>query len=102
MKMFCISDCKDAKVGLRLSGVEGVVLNQKEEIENFLEEITQNKDIAIILVTEKIFSLCEEKINKIKSVKKTPVFVKIPSKNKSINNKNTLAKYIDEAIGIKI
>lgn len=102
MKMFCISDCNDTKVGLRLSGIEGIVLNKKEEIENFLEKITQNKDIAIILITEKIFSLCKEKINKIKSVKKTPVFVKIPSKNENKNEENTLAKYIDEAIGIKI
>lgn len=102
MKMFCISDSKDTKIGLRLSGVEGVVLKEKKEVENFLEQITKDKEIAIILITEKIFNLCEEKINKIKSIKKTPVFVKIPGKDGGLNNKNTLAKYIDESIGIKI
>ena len=56
MKMFLISDNVDTQTGMRLAGVEGVVVHEKEELKEAFDKALQNKEIGIILLTEKIMS----------------------------------------------
>ena len=53
MKMFLISDNIDTYTGMRLAGVEGVVVHEREELHRALEEAISNKENGIILLTEK-------------------------------------------------
>ena len=53
MKMFLISDNIDTYTGMRLAGVEGVVVHEREELHHALEEAINNKENGIILLTEK-------------------------------------------------
>ena len=49
MKMFLISDNVDTQTGMRLAGVEGVVVHEKEELKEAFDKALQNKEIGIIL-----------------------------------------------------
>lgn len=102
MKCFCISDNKDTKIGMRLCGIEGIVLTTKKETEDFLDEIIKKEDIAIVLITEKLVKLCIEKIYEIKTTFKKPLLVTIPNKECESSIGETIKKYINESIGIKI
>lgn len=102
MKFFCISDNKDTKVGMRLAGIEGVILKTKKETEDFLDRIIDKKDIAIVLITEKLVKLCLTKVQEIKTTKKFPLLVTIPNKESGSNISETIKKYINESVGIKI
>ena len=102
MRCFCISDNKDTKIGLRLCGIEGIVLNSKKETEDFLDKIIKKKDIAIILITEKLVNLCLEKVYEIKTTIKKPLIVTIPNKEGESSIGETIKKCINESIGIKI
>ena len=53
MKMFLISDNIDTYTGMRLAGVEGVVVHEREELRKALEDAIANKENGIILLTEK-------------------------------------------------
>lgn len=53
MKMFLISDNIDTYTGMRLAGVEGVVVHEREELKKALEEAIANKENGVILLTEK-------------------------------------------------
>ena len=53
MKMFLISDNIDTYTGMRLAGVEGVVVHEREELRRALEDAIANKENGIILLTEK-------------------------------------------------
>ena len=44
MKMFLISDNIDTYTGMRLAGVEGVVVHEREELKKALEEAIANKE----------------------------------------------------------
>ena len=44
MKMFLISDNIDTYTGMRLAGVEGVVVHEREELHRALEEAINNKE----------------------------------------------------------
>ena len=54
MKMFLISDNIDTCTGMRLAGVEGVVVHERDELKDALEKAIANKEIGILLLTEKI------------------------------------------------
>ena len=53
MKMYLISDNVDTYTGMRLAGVEGVVVHERSELKEALERTIADKEIGIILLTEK-------------------------------------------------
>lgn len=77
MKIYCISDEIETALGLKLSGVESSILKEKTEIDKKIDEISENKEIGILVVTDKIYNLSSEKLDYIKEFKKTPLIVKI-------------------------
>lgn len=81
MKLFCISDDQDISVGLRLSGIDGITLNDKKEIEEKIEETCNKKDIGILVVTQNIYKIAKDKIEDIQLNRGFPLIVKIPNKN---------------------
>ena len=66
MKVFCISDNIDTQMGMRLAGIETVVLHQREEVIAKLAELIKDKEIAIILLTTIIVNLCPDVISNYK------------------------------------
>ena len=103
MKIFCISHDEDIIFGMRLAGIEGtLVSNNKNDFENCLEQVIKKKDIAVVLITEKLVALSEEKIFKIKKTLKTPIIVRIPNREGKSDVGKAIAKYINESVGIKI
>lgn len=53
MKMYLISDNIDTYTGMRLAGVEGIVVHERQELREALENAIADKEIGIILLTEK-------------------------------------------------
>ena len=53
MKMYLISDNVDTLTGMRLAGVEGAVVHEREALKNELDKVLADKSIGIILLTEK-------------------------------------------------
>ena len=101
MKSFLISDDMDTLIGMRLAGIEGVIRKSKPEILEAIESLKKQKELGIIIITEKIFSLAEEEIIKIKLDKSYPLIVEIPNRGGSKRG-DYLLKYIKESIGVKI
>ena len=53
MKMYLISDNIDTLTGMRLAGVEGAVVHEKEELKAEIDKVLADKEIGILLLTEK-------------------------------------------------
>ena len=66
MKFFLISDNVDTKMGMRFAGIEGVVVHQEDEVRSELEKAVNRDDIAVILITETLVSLCPDLIYDLK------------------------------------
>ena len=58
MKMYLISDNVDTYTGMRLAGVDGVVVHEKQELRDALETAMNDKSIGIILLTERFAGSC--------------------------------------------
>ncbi len=53
MKAYCISDNTDTLMGMRLAGFEGIVLHERQEILDKLNQLIADPEIAIVLMTTK-------------------------------------------------
>ena len=53
MKMYLISDNVDTLTGMRLAGVEGSVVHERNELKEALDKALTDKEIGILLLTEK-------------------------------------------------
>lgn len=102
MRMFLISDNVDTLTGMRLAGVDGVVVHEKQEIKQALDNVLEQKDIGIILLTEKLGLEIPEIIDDIKLNRTFPLLLEIPDRHGSGRRPDFITAYINEAIGIKI
>ncbi len=102
VKFFLISDNVDTQMGMRLAGIEGVVVHEKQEVEQEIYKAIHNDEIGIILITQKLMILCEEYIYNYKLNKKKPLIIEIPDRHATTNIGTTISKYVENAIGIKL
>lgn len=102
MKMFLISDNVDTYTGMRLAGVEGVVVHEREELKAELNRVLADKEIGIVLLTEKFGRDYPEIVNELKLAYRVPLFVEIPDRHGTGRSKNFITDYVNEAIGLKL
>lgn len=102
MRFYLISDNVDTQVGMRLAGIEGVVVHEASEVQNALQHAVEQEDIAVVLITETLLSLCPSTVYNIKLNHRRPLIVEIPDRHGNGCTKDTITRYVREAIGVKI
>lgn len=102
MKMYLISDNVDTYTGMRLAGVEGVVVHEESELREELEKVLADKEIGIVLLTEKFGRDFPELIGDLKLNRRIPLFVEIPDRHGTGRSKNFITDYVNQAIGLKL
>lgn len=102
MKFFLLTDNVDTLMGMRLVGIEGVVIHEKYEVLRELDKIVNNKEYAILLITTKLVNQCPDIISELKLKLKTPIIVEIPDRHGSANIGESIDKYVSDAIGVKL
>ena len=102
MKMFLVSDNIDTLTGMRLAGVEGVVVHEKNELREALDKVLADKEIGIVLLTEKFGRDFPELVNRVKLEHTFPLFVEIPDRHGTGRRADFITAYVNEAIGLKL
>lgn len=100
--MFLISDNVDTCTGMRLAGVDGIVVHEKEELSRALEKVMTDSTIGIVLLTEKFGREFPEIIDEIRLNRKMPLIVEIPDRHGTGRRKDFITSYVNEAIGLKL
>ena len=95
MKMFLISDNIDTYTGMRLAGVEGVVVHEREELRQALEN-------GIILLTEKFGKEFPDIIDDVRLNHRLPLLIEIPDRHGTGRAPDFITSYVNEAIGLKL
>lgn len=98
--MYLLSDNVDTLMGMRMSGVDGVVLHQEEELREKLNELLQEDDIAVIMITSTLLNLIRETVYDIKLNRKQPLIIEIPDRHGNGRTKDSITKYVKDAIGV--
>lgn len=101
MKYFVISDNTDTLVGLRLAGIPGVRAETREGALSAIDAAAADPEVGILLITEALAALCRDKLDPMKLSAQTPLVVEIPDRHGS-RSKDSITRYIQEAIGVKM
>ena len=102
MKMYLISDNVDTYTGMRLAGVDGVVVHERGELYEALQNVIKDKEVGIVLLTEKFGREFPEIIDDIKLKRKMPLLVEIPDRHGTGRKKDFITSYVNEAIGLQL
>lgn len=102
MRMFLLSDNIDTQIGIRLAGIEGVVVHEKRELTDALEAVQKDNTVCIVLITEKLAALIPNEIKTIKLEKNSQLLVVIPDRHGTIRPEDSITAYVREAVGLKI
>ena len=102
MKMYLISDNIDTYTGMRLAGVEGTVVHERGELKEALERTIADKEVGIILLTEKFGREFPEIIDEVRLHHKTPLIIEIPDRHGTGRKPDFITSYVNEAIGLKL
>ena len=102
MKMYLISDNIDTWTGMRLAGVDGAVVHERDELKRELDKVLADKSIGIILLTEKFGREFTEIIDNVKLERKLPLIVEIQDRHGTGRKPDFITSYVNEAIGLKL
>ena len=102
MKFFLISDNVDTKMGMRFAGIDGGGVHTEQEVTRELTKAMEREDVAVILMTETLVSLCPDLIYDLKLNRKKPLIVEIPDRHGNGRTKDSITKYVQDAIGVKL
>ncbi len=102
MRFYVISDNNDTRLGMRLAGIDGVVVHEPDEVRQALAKAMDMEDVAIILMTEHLVQMCSELVDDLKLHRTRPLIVEIPDRHGNGRAKDSITRYVREAIGIKI
>ena len=100
--MYLISDNVDTYTGMRLAGVDGVIVHEKDELREALEVAMSDPSIGIVLLTEKFGREFPELVDEIKLNRKLPLLIEIPDRHGTGRKKDFITSYVNEAIGLKL
>lgn len=102
MKMYLIGDNIDTMTGMRLAGIEGVVVHEKEELKAALQNALADKEIGILLLTEKFGREFPEIIDNVRLERRLPLLIEIPDRHGTGRRPDFITSYVNEAIGLKL
>ena len=102
MRFYLISDNIDTQMGMRLAGIEGVVVHTPEEVSEALDDAMKLEDVGVVLMTDLAVKQCREKVYDYKLTRKSPLIVEIPDRHATSKISDTISRYLSEAVGIKL
>jgi len=102
MKFFLMSDNVDTLIGMRLAGVEGIVVHDRQEFIEQFERVCGDKNVAILLITEELCSLARDCVDRQKQSSKLPLVVEIPDRHGSRRPDDYILGYVKDAIGVQL
>ena len=99
--MYLISDNIDTLTGMRLAGVDGAVVHERNELLQELDKVMADKEVGIVLLTEKFGRDFPDIVNRVK-MNRMPLFVEIPDRHGTGRKPDFITSYVNEAIGLKL
>lgn len=101
MRIIVIGNQK-AVLGFSLVGVEGQVVVSAGDVSRTLDEVMAMKDVGIILVTQDVARLIQQKMDQLKLRSTIPLVIEVPGPKGPPPDEPDLGEIVLRAIGIRI
>ena len=101
MKFFLIGD-EITVLGYSLAGIRGVVVNNKEEAADALKKASEDPDVGIVLITQRIAAEIHSLVDEAKLKMATPIVLEIPDRHGPVEGRESALDIVRRLIGIKV
>ncbi len=101
MKYSIIGD-EDTVLGFGIVGVLGHVANTPDEVKQAFDTLLQDKDTAIIIMTERLADMIRPIVDKYLFTESFPLIVEVPDRKGVKPGRATIKEMVNAAIGIKL
>jgi len=101
MKYAIIGD-EDTVLGFGIVGVSGRVAGNAEEAKRAFQEILDDKETSIIIMTERVADMIRSIVDRYLFTESFPLIVEIPDRHGSSPDRPGIRELVNAAIGIKI
>lgn len=101
MKYSIIGD-EDTVLGFGILGVSGKVAANAAEAQRVFEGLLEDKEIGIIIITERIADMIRSTVNEYLFTVSFPLVVEIPDRNGPSPDSPGIKEMVNTAIGIKL
>ncbi len=102
MKIFLIADNTETFVGMRLAGIDGIIVHGEAEFLEAFKSALADEEIGILLIMDKLYMMFSDLIMEKKMSCSTPLIVSIPDRGSDAAISKSVSSYIETAIGMKI
>jgi V/A-type H+-transporting ATPase subunit F len=102
MRFFILSDNTDSLVGMRLVGMDGIVVHERASFLDALKEAIKDDTIGIILITTKLVALAPEIVSELKLSSTRKIILEIPDRHMTQDVGQIIDAYVSSAIGVKL
>lgn len=101
MQYFVIGD-DDVVLGFDLVGVRGRIATSPDEAESALQLALSDREIGIILITERVAELIRPLVDKHVLGESFPLVLEIPDRHGPIEGKPSLREMMNAAMGVNL
>jgi V/A-type H+/Na+-transporting ATPase subunit F len=101
MKYSIIGD-DDTVLGFEMVGVSGKIVRDAEEAQRAFEELIADKEVGIIIITERVADMMRDTVDKYLFTVSFPLIVEIPDRTGSAPGRPGIRDMVNAAIGIKL
>jgi V/A-type H+-transporting ATPase subunit F len=101
MKYSVIGD-EDTVLGFGIVGVPGKIATNEEETRRAFHELLEDKDVSIIIITERLADNIRTLVDKYLLTQTFPLIVEIPDRQGRLPGRPDIKDMVNAAIGIKI
>ena len=100
MRLYVVCNRDDTATGLRLAGIDGVVVSSAKEAEEKIAELQQDREIGIILINLALMAECGDFVKAFRKKYSLPLITEIPDADGK-KGSDSIARYVREAVGIR-
>ncbi|AMB98874.1 ATP synthase [Aerococcus urinaehominis] len=101
MKQFVIVDNAESLTGMRLAGIEGVLIDDKHDFDQVLDQVLEKTEIGLIHISPSLIASHQERINDIRFNRTSPLLVSLKGPNDHQAD-DSITDTIQQAIGIQL
>lgn len=101
MKYFVIGD-DDTVLGFGMVGVQGKSASNQREADDAFESALADRDIGIVIITERIAELIRPKVDRFIFSEQFPLIVEIPDREGRLAGKPGIHEMVNKAIGVSL
>ena len=101
MRLFIIGD-EFTVLGYSLAGIRGAVVSNSDEAADALKKATQDPDVAIVLIAQRIASEIQPLVDEAKLKMAAPIVLEIPDRHGPLEGRESALDIVQRLIGIKV